>query len=223
MKAPREMDDLRTRKTRTAIRKAFISLLCEMDFNSISIATLMKRAGYSRGAFYLHYQNVWEVFEELTRDYVRDLCAGFEVERRSDRYSMDEQAYLIVLEVVKAVKRWYPFGKALLNKRRVPDIMPDMLEQFSWERLKEETVLFPAVSIKYADADDEIARETAMRHCVSTLMGMFECAAEYVTTSMSYPEMTRLAERIYAGNVAWWNYECHMDLHVIKWHDGLEE
>jgi len=33
----------------------------------------------------------------------------------------------------------------------------------------------------------------------------------------------RLAERIYAGNVAWWNYECHMDLHVVKWHEGLEE
>ncbi|MBR5474060.1 MAG: TetR/AcrR family transcriptional regulator [Lachnospiraceae bacterium] len=223
MAPTRDVDDLRAKKTRIAIRKAFIQLLCETDFNSISIATLMKRANYSRGAFYLHYQNIWDVFEELVREYIKDLCAGFDVERKPDRYNMDEQAYLIVLEVVKAAKSWYPFGKALLNKRRVPDIMPDLLEQYSWERLKEETILFPAVGVKYADAEDEIARETAMRYCVATLMCMFECAALYVTPNMSYSDMTRLAERIYAGNVAYWNYEQHMDLHVVKWHEGLEE
>ncbi len=219
----RECDDLRAQKTKKAIRKAFIQLLLETDFNSISIARLMKEAGYSRGVFYLHYQNIWDVYEELMREYVRDLCAGFDIERESERYNMDEQAYLIVLEVVKSVKKWYPFGKALLNKRWVPDMMPTILEEYSWERLKEETVLFPAIGVKYAEEDDEIARETTMQYAVATLIGMFECAARYVTPRMAYSEQTRLAERIYAGNVAWWNYESHMELHVVKWSEELEK
>ena len=223
MSTSRGKDDLRAQKTRTAIQKAFIQLLCEMDFNSISIAHLMKKAGYSRGAFYLHYPHVWSVYEELTKDYVKDLCTGFDIER-DPQYSMDEQALLIVVEVVKAAQKWYPFGKALLNKRWVPDIMPDVVERYSMKRLKEDTVLFPVTGVKYAEGeDDAIAKEVAMRYCVATLIAMFECAAHHVTARMSTSEIIELAEKIYAGNVAWWNYESHMDLHKIKWHEGLDK
>ena len=224
MAIPRESDDLRTQKTRSAICQAFIQLLHEMDFNSISIALLMKRSGYSRGAFYLHYQNVWDVFEEIIHAYVKDLCAGFEVEHNS-RFTMDEQAYLIVLNVVKAVKKWHPLGLALLKKRGVPDILPDAVEQFAWKNIDNYPLLFPAAGVNYVEQEgnDSIARETAMRYCVACLTVMFESAAQYVTPNMTHQEMTQLAEKIYAGNVGWWSYESRMELHPVKWHPGLDQ
>lgn len=57
--------DLRVTKTRKAIRDALESMICEMDYKDINVKELCARAMINRKTFYLHYQSLDELFQEL--------------------------------------------------------------------------------------------------------------------------------------------------------------
>ena len=48
-------EDLRIRKTREAIHRTFKEMICEMDYDQITIKELTQRAQINRKTFYLHY------------------------------------------------------------------------------------------------------------------------------------------------------------------------
>lgn len=55
-----------SRKTRTSIKNAFAQLLKEKHtINDITINELVKIAGITRGTFYTHYDNIYEVAQEF--------------------------------------------------------------------------------------------------------------------------------------------------------------
>lgn len=64
--------DLRVVKTKAVLQEAMLTLLKEKSLDKIKIAELCKCANVSRGTFYLHYEDVpqlfGEYFEELTND-----------------------------------------------------------------------------------------------------------------------------------------------------------
>ena len=67
--------DRRTRKTKRAIRNSFAELIAQKPIQQITIQELVDRADLSRGAFYLYYQDIYdlerkvndEVFEEMVQ------------------------------------------------------------------------------------------------------------------------------------------------------------
>lgn len=66
----KRQEDLRVRKTKKAIRTAFEDMICEMDYNEISIKELTARAMINRKTFYLHYQSLDDLLAELQDEYV---------------------------------------------------------------------------------------------------------------------------------------------------------
>ena len=58
-------EDLRVRKTREAIHSAFKAMICEMDFEQITIKELTQRAQINRKTFYLHYNGLEDLLAEL--------------------------------------------------------------------------------------------------------------------------------------------------------------
>lgn len=58
-------EDLRVKKTKQAIRNAFKDMICDMDYEEMSIKELASRAQINRKTFYLHYQNLNDVMNEL--------------------------------------------------------------------------------------------------------------------------------------------------------------
>ena len=50
-------EDRRVRKTKTAIKNAFIQLLEEKDLEKITIQNITQLADVNRGTFYLHYED----------------------------------------------------------------------------------------------------------------------------------------------------------------------
>ncbi|MBQ7746361.1 MAG: TetR/AcrR family transcriptional regulator [Spirochaetia bacterium] len=62
--------DLRVIKTHQAIRKAFSDMICEMDYGQISIKELAARAQINRKTFYLHYESIDKLLEELQDEIV---------------------------------------------------------------------------------------------------------------------------------------------------------
>jgi AcrR family transcriptional regulator len=84
--------DARTVKTKETIREAFESMIMEMDYSDITITELTKRAGFHRKTFYLHYESIEGLFQELEDSIVQeleDLCR-----RRIGRGGLDSHAVI---------------------------------------------------------------------------------------------------------------------------------
>ena len=64
----KNQNDLRILKTRQNIRKTFIDMLCEMDFEKITVKELAKRAMINRKTFYAHYDNLNILLSELQKE-----------------------------------------------------------------------------------------------------------------------------------------------------------
>ncbi|MDR3192942.1 MAG: TetR/AcrR family transcriptional regulator [Treponema sp.] len=58
-------DDRRIRKTRAALKQAFINLLSKKDIKEISVRELTEQADVNRGTFYLHYRDVYDFFTHI--------------------------------------------------------------------------------------------------------------------------------------------------------------
>ena len=79
--------DRRVRKTKSAIRRSFAELIEHKPVQQITVQELVDRADLSRGTFYQHYQDIYdlkdrtegEVFEELVLE-ANDYALQFEQE-----------------------------------------------------------------------------------------------------------------------------------------------
>ncbi len=67
------------RRTHEKIKSAFAELLAEKKaLSKITVAELAARAEVTRGTFYAHYNNIFEVAEELENDFISVLDASAE-------------------------------------------------------------------------------------------------------------------------------------------------
>ena len=64
----RKGEDLRVRRTKEAIRSAFKAMICEMDYDQITIKELTARALINRKTFYLHYSGLDDLLAELQEE-----------------------------------------------------------------------------------------------------------------------------------------------------------
>jgi AcrR family transcriptional regulator len=219
MDTAKEKEAIRLRRTRPAIQQAFISLLHETDFHSISASALMRRAGYSRGTFYLHFLDVWDIFEQTLQEYVEDLLSGFAWESLSDEFSEAELTLLIDLDILRTIQKWYPFGKALLNKRGVPDLLPEIMR--GCIQKEKNSRLFPSAALRMIPSGDDAAEALVTTFGVFCFLGLFEWGACRVTPETTEEELIRLAESFCAGTVTWVNYEKSVDPQIIVWNNNL--
>ncbi|WP_105994713.1 TetR/AcrR family transcriptional regulator [Staphylococcus simulans] len=66
-------EDRRVRKTRNAIKNAFIQLLKEKDLDKITISDISNAADINRGTFYLHYEDKYILLTSMENEYVEEL------------------------------------------------------------------------------------------------------------------------------------------------------
>ena len=60
--------DRRVLKTRQAIEEALASLILKTDYDKITVSALAKEANINRKTFYLHYQSVEDLANEIVQD-----------------------------------------------------------------------------------------------------------------------------------------------------------
>ena len=61
----KDREDLRVVKTREAIRDAFQTMICEMDYDQITVKELARRARINRKTFYSHYTGLDDLLQQL--------------------------------------------------------------------------------------------------------------------------------------------------------------
>ena len=65
-------NDRRTRLTKALIRQAFTSLLEEKPIQRIAVTELCQRAGINRSTFYAHYDDIYDLLQQIEEDMLRD-------------------------------------------------------------------------------------------------------------------------------------------------------
>lgn len=70
--------DRRIRRTKLLLREALIVLLLEKDIKEISIMELADKADVNRGTFYLHYKDIYDIYEQIENEILEDFRCIFE-------------------------------------------------------------------------------------------------------------------------------------------------
>ena len=71
--------DLRVIKTRNNIKSSFIQLLREKDFNEITVQDILDKALINRKTFYNHYQDKYDLAEQLIHEFFNECTSFFEL------------------------------------------------------------------------------------------------------------------------------------------------
>lgn len=71
------MDDRRNAKTEKLIKETFLSLLKKQNLNKITVAEISRQADLGRGTFYLHYTDVYDLYENIENDLMNSLTNVF--------------------------------------------------------------------------------------------------------------------------------------------------
>ena len=84
--------DLRIQRTKDSIRKTFEEMICEMDYEQISIKELAQRARINRKTFYLHYNTLDDLLREIQNEMAQDFIKrtqGLECPRDMDKITRE--------------------------------------------------------------------------------------------------------------------------------------
>lgn len=70
--------DLRERKTRRALREAFVEMRRELPLERVAVKALCERAEVGKATFYLHYHSIYDLSRELQDEVVREIVSEFD-------------------------------------------------------------------------------------------------------------------------------------------------
>ena len=99
-------EDLRIQRTKESISKAFEEMICEMDYEQISIKVLTQRARINRKTFYLHYNTLDNLLRELQNEMAQNFIKRTQdMERPRDMDKITREFFLCSEELGKLVER----------------------------------------------------------------------------------------------------------------------
>ena len=133
--------DPRVRRTRSLLYEAFMSILSEQAFHSISVQDITKRAGVNRSTFYLHFPDKYALVEYSLEEQFRQEIA----KRMLDacQFSL-ENMRLLVVTVCEFIARYIshcvqadPRFESLVEsqvRRQMQSLLQVWLEQLNPDR-----------------------------------------------------------------------------------------
>ena len=73
-----QKSDLRVTKTRRPIKAAFLELVQTKPGQKITVTELAKRAEISKGTFYLHYLDIYNLYNQMVEEPVAKIAGSFD-------------------------------------------------------------------------------------------------------------------------------------------------
>ncbi|KRM07092.1 hypothetical protein FC89_GL000406 [Liquorilactobacillus ghanensis DSM 18630] len=70
--------DRRITKTQRAIQQSFVDLLSHKKINQVTVADIAKKADIARSTFYLHYEDIYDLYEQITDNLLSSLTNRFD-------------------------------------------------------------------------------------------------------------------------------------------------
>ena len=121
-----------TEQTRTHLMQAFWELYLEKPIDKITIREITDRAGYNRATFYLHYRDVYDLFEQFEEGILAQIR-----QLVNDRLLLEETLDFSnhMGFIVQLAERFYDFMPRLLSSdpsfaARLKGIITPLLDRF---------------------------------------------------------------------------------------------
>jgi AcrR family transcriptional regulator len=76
--------DRRIVRTQEAIKKAFLELISEKNFDSITIQDISDRANINRATVYLHYLDKFDLLDKIMEEHIQNMANLCELEAEMD-------------------------------------------------------------------------------------------------------------------------------------------
>lgn len=84
------------------IQQSYLSLCAEHPQGKVKVKEIMERAGHSKSTFYLNYENVEALRDELIHDLIDEICTPFSRTQTGGMPAFSEEGFRqILLELVK--------------------------------------------------------------------------------------------------------------------------
>jgi len=99
-------ENRKVRYTKQVIREAFIEQMQEHPIEKVTVTRICELADISRGTFYLHYRDPYDLLESMEDEYLETLERQFreKMENSVDDYSEDKGFWLEILEELLSVR-----------------------------------------------------------------------------------------------------------------------
>lgn len=127
MKTKNMSKDPRVRKTKKSIRNALYQMVIEKKYSDISVTELSRRAEIGRKTFYLHYDSIESVFNEI-RDEL-----GFELSSllsdnvyKNNQFNINE----LFVSLNKTLEHHFEFFKRITNANSYAFFLNDFVNLF---------------------------------------------------------------------------------------------
>ncbi|WP_435172003.1 TetR/AcrR family transcriptional regulator [Paenibacillus glycanilyticus] len=114
--------DRRILRTKQAIKKSFLELFTEKEFEQITINEIADRANVNRGTVYLHYSDKYDLLDKCTEEHIREiisLCKNRESGEGNPQ------------QVFEYFQKHFPFFSAMFSNERVFLFRDQLLHFFS--------------------------------------------------------------------------------------------
>ena len=114
----------KTAQTKADLEQAFWQLYSQAPLGKITVAQVCQRAGYNRGTFYLHYQDLYQLLEEIEDRFLAGMTSC--VEGCMSRLA-ESQSKLARLAALKDVITYYEKNKGYITVLLGPHGSTDFL------------------------------------------------------------------------------------------------
>lgn len=126
-------EDRRVRKSKRAIKQAFIQLLTENNLDRITIQQISDLADVNRGTFYLNYEDKYALLDEMENEQIEEIKGYVDIRKMdlstktSDRF-IEEFANKVIKNVITHIEHNIEFYQVILNLERKSQIEEQLAE-----------------------------------------------------------------------------------------------
>lgn len=109
--------DLRIIKTKEALHEALLTILKEKPLESISISEICRKAKVNRGTFYLHYNQIGDLFEEYFKEIMADLANSYHEPYRHVEKLKTEELDPSTIRIFHHIEKYKAFYRIVFSKK----------------------------------------------------------------------------------------------------------
>jgi AcrR family transcriptional regulator len=130
--------DRRITKTQQAIRKSFFDLLSHKKINEVTVADITKRADIARSTFYLHYEDVYDLYDQIINNLLSGLTNRFD--RLYPASTLASNFKNLMQELINYVAEQKSFFQVLFKKDSENKLTNNLINLFTRRILKIEKI-----------------------------------------------------------------------------------
>lgn len=164
-------NDLRWRRTHEQIKLGFIKELSQQPFEQLTISSLIKTAGISRRAFYMHYADKYDLRAQLEAGLIQQLEAAFEKDHEhflqdlKNQQALWQQYTVLLTNVLTLINQERQLFRVLLSANGDAHFIQRLRELVAGE-------IDTRVALYHAHFTDKLPRQYALVMIVDGLLGL---------------------------------------------------